>query len=176
MSSLKDARDMALISHSQGLITDEELLLLLEENTSRNPEFSYDAHNRFDLQNTEEADCKSEFRVEKRDIPLLAEALGLPDTFTCPQRSVADGIEGLCMVLKPTSFPCRYSDMIYRFERPVPILSMVTNQIVDYICQAHGHRLPQWNNLLLRELLINDDKWKLETPNRSVMITKWQTR
>jgi len=44
MSSLKDARDMALISHSQGLITDEELLLLLEENTSRNPEFSYDAH------------------------------------------------------------------------------------------------------------------------------------
>ena len=29
----------------------------------------------------EEAECKSEFRVEKRDIPLLAEALGLPDTF-----------------------------------------------------------------------------------------------
>ena len=41
MSSLKDARDLALISHSQGLITDEELLLLLEENKSRNPEFSW---------------------------------------------------------------------------------------------------------------------------------------
>ena len=81
MSSLKDARDMTLISHSQGLITGEELLLLLEENTSRNPEFTYDAYDRFDLENMEEAECKSEFRVEKRDIPLLAEALGLPDTF-----------------------------------------------------------------------------------------------
>ena len=80
MSSLKDARHMILISHSQGLITDEELLLLLGVNISRNPDFTYDAYDRFDLENME-AECKSEFRVEKRDIPLLAEALGLPDTF-----------------------------------------------------------------------------------------------
>lgn len=93
----------------------------------------------------EEAECKSEFRVEKPDIPLLAEALGMPDTFTCPQRSVADGIKGLCMVLKQVSFSSRYSDMIYRFGRPVPVISMVTNQVLDYIYQAHG----QWNNLLL---------------------------
>ena len=75
MSSLKDASDMAVISHSQGLITDKELFLFLEENTSRNPDFSYDAYDSFDLDNMEEAECKSEFRVEKRDIPLLAEAL-----------------------------------------------------------------------------------------------------
>lgn len=53
------------------------------------------------------------------------------------------------MVLKRTSFPCHYSDMIYHFGRPVTVLSMVTNQVVDYIFQAHGHRLTQWNNLLL---------------------------
>lgn len=35
MYSFKDARDMALMSHSRGFLTDEELLLLLEEN---NPE------------------------------------------------------------------------------------------------------------------------------------------
>ena len=52
-------------------------------------------------------------------------------------------------VAQRTSFPCRYSDMIYRFGRPVPVLSMITNQVVDYIYQAHGHRLTQWNNLLL---------------------------
>ena len=40
---------MTLISHSQGFITDEELLLLLEENTSRNPDFTYDAYDRFDF-------------------------------------------------------------------------------------------------------------------------------
>ena len=36
---------------------DEELLLLLEERTSRNPEFSYDAYDRFDLDNMKEANA-----------------------------------------------------------------------------------------------------------------------
>ena len=40
---------MALMSHIQGLITDEELLLLLDLNTAKNPEFSYDIYDRFDL-------------------------------------------------------------------------------------------------------------------------------
>ena len=80
MSSLKDARDLALISYSESLITDEELLLLLEENKSRNPEFSYDVYNHFDLENMEEA-----------------KPFGLPESFTCPQRSVAKGIEVLCI-------------------------------------------------------------------------------
>ena len=44
MSLLKDARDTTFRSHSQGLITDEKLLLLLEENTSRNPHFFYHAY------------------------------------------------------------------------------------------------------------------------------------
>ena len=44
------------------------------------------------------------------------------------------------------SFPCRYSDMIHHFARPVPVLSMVTNQVVDYIYQAQGHKIMQWNN------------------------------
>lgn len=81
----------------------------------------------------EEAECKSEFRFEKLDIPILADVLGLPEQFRCPQRSVATKMEGLCMLLKRTSFPCRYSDMIYRFGRPVPELCMITDQVVDYI-------------------------------------------
>lgn len=149
MNSFKDARDMALISHSRGIITDEELLLLLEENTSRNPEFSYDVYERFNLEDMEEPECKSEFRFEKQDIPIVADVLGLPEKFKCPQRSVAGRIEGLCILLKHTSFPCRYSDMIYRFSRPVPELSMITDQVIDYIHDAHCHRITQWNNQLL---------------------------
>ena len=45
---------MALISHSQGLVTDEEVVFLLEENTSRNPEFLYDVYRCFDLEEMEE--------------------------------------------------------------------------------------------------------------------------
>ena len=50
---------------------------------------------------------------------------------------------------KANEFPFLYSGMINRFGRPVPVLSMVTNQVVDYIYQTHEHRLTQWNNLLL---------------------------
>ena len=37
----------------------------------------------------------SEFRVEKRDLPVLADALQLPETFYCNQRTTADKLEGL---------------------------------------------------------------------------------
>ena len=94
---------MVLISHSQGLITDEELLLLLDLNIARNPEFSHDVYDRFDLDEIDQAECKSEYRIEKRDIPFLVDVLGLPATFRCPQRTVADGIEGLCVLLKRMS-------------------------------------------------------------------------
>ena len=57
------------------------------------------------------SECKAEFRFRKEDIPVLAEALGIQKTFTCSQGSVSDGIEGLCIMLKRFSYPCRYSDL-----------------------------------------------------------------
>lgn len=115
MSSLKETPDVALLSHSQGPITNEELLLLLDSNTSRNPEVLYDNYARFDSDELEQAECKAKFRIEKRDIHLLADALGLPANFRCPQRSSTERLEGLCLRLKRISFPCRYRDVIYRF-------------------------------------------------------------
>ena len=73
----------------------------------------------FNLDNIDSAECKAEFRIEKADLPRLAEALQLPPTFHCQQRTVFDSMEGLCMLLKRVSYPCRYSDMIPRFGRPV---------------------------------------------------------
>ena len=84
------------------------------------------------------AECCTEFRVEKWHIPLLADRLQIPPTFQCPQRSVCDGIEGLCMLLKRLAYPCRYSDMVHRFARPVPVLSMITNTVLDYVYDRHG--------------------------------------
>ena len=53
------------------------------------------------------------------------------------------------MVLKRLSYPCRYSDLIPRFGRPVPVLSMINNAVLDYIYDAHSHRITQWNNMIL---------------------------
>ena len=81
----------------------------------------------------DETECRAEFRFATTDLPLLVHALGIPDQFTCAQRTVCDGMEGLCMVLRRMAYPCRYSDLIPRFGRRVPVLSVICNRVVDFI-------------------------------------------
>ena len=97
---------------------------------------------------------QTEFRVEKKDLHQLAEVLQLPNSFRCHQRTTADKLEGLCILLRKMSYPCRYSDMIPRFGRPVAELSMITNNVMDYIYDVHGHRLTEWNNDILNPGLL----------------------
>ena len=53
------------------------------------------------------------------------------------------------MVLKRLAYPCRYSDLIHRFGRAVPELSMITNAVEEFIYQNHHHGLTQGNAALL---------------------------
>ena len=69
----------------------------------------------------------------KRDIPILAEAFRLPDSYTCEQRTVCNGIEGLCLLLRRLAYPCRYSDLIHRFGRPVPEVCMINNHAMETV-------------------------------------------
>ena len=96
-----------------------------------------------------ESECLAEFRFQKRDVARLADVLNIPQTFRCEQGSTCDGIEGLCLLLRRLSFPCRYGDMIPRFGKPVPVLSMITNTVLDYIYAIHGHRINTWNHNIL---------------------------
>lgn len=125
------------------MFDDEEFCLLYDFYQSKNPDFpSYNLYASFDLGEMDPAECYTEFRVEKWHIPLLADRLQIPPTFQCPQRSVCDGIEGLCMLLKRLAYPCRYSDMVHRFARPVPVLSMITNTVLDYVYDRQAQTNP----------------------------------
>ena len=42
----------------------------------------------------------------------------------CSQGTIFGGLEGLCILLRRLAYPCRYSDLLQRFGRPVPELSM----------------------------------------------------
>ena len=90
------------------------------------------------------SECISAFRVKKSDLPKLRDALQIPDSFTCYQKSVSGGMEGLC----------RYSGMIPRFGRPTPVLSMVTNEVLDFIYNTHSHKITEWNHALLPPALL----------------------
>ena len=50
------------------------------------------------------------------------------------------------MLLKRLSYPCRYADMVPRFGRPILVLSMVTNQVLDFIFVTRGRQILQWNH------------------------------
>ena len=149
MASRKQVEEMLLLSFIHGFISEEEFGVLHEALQTKNPIFPHSDYERFTLDTLEESEIFAEFRVRKRDIERLADALGLPESFVCHQRTRADKIEGLCMVLKRLAYPCRYSDLIHRFGRAVPELSMITNAVEEFIYQNHHHRLTQWNATLL---------------------------
>ena len=73
--SFKDLREVLFLSYEENMISDEEFLFLYDEYSSKNPEFEYSHYERFHLHNLEETERKANFRVEKRDLAALAEAL-----------------------------------------------------------------------------------------------------
>ena len=149
MASFKEFRQILLLYYDADLITDEDFIILYELFSSQNPDFAYDLYDPFHLDNMNDNECKVEFGVRKRDLPTLAQALRIPRSFQLSQRSVVDGMEGFCMLLKRLAYPCRYGDLIYRFGHPVPVFGMATNHVLDYINNTHNHLIPQWNHTLL---------------------------
>lgn len=154
MPSFHTVRELLLLGFEEGLLNDEEFILLYDLNTSKNLPYPYWDYQTFSLDEKDENECKTEFRVEKKDIPLLAETMRIPEVFKCPQGTICNGIEGLCMLLKRFAYPCRYSDMIPYFARPVPELSMITNQVLEFIYEEHHHRIDQWNHTILNPHLL----------------------
>lgn len=149
MATFQNARDLLLLSFFEGSVTEDEFLLLYDVNTSKNPEYPYWDYKRFCLEEKDDAECKTEFRFEKSDIPLLVEVLGVPEKMKCKQGTVCEGTEALCMLLKRLAYPCRYSDLMSAFARPVPEVSMIVNQVVDFIFDHHSHRVTEWNHRIL---------------------------
>ena len=150
MASFESVRNLLFLGFDHGLLDEEEFLLMYEAYSSENPTYPYKDYLRFDLELKDDVECKTEFRVEKKDIPELVHALRIPETVKCYQGTICEAEEALCILLKRFTYPCRYSDLIPCFGRPVPELAMITNEMVNYIYDIHGHRLTQWNHQILQ--------------------------
>lgn len=152
----KEIRELLLFSFENNTISDEEFLLLSEQFKSKNPDFPYENYLGCELDDMDESESLVEFRFQKRHIPLLADVLQLPDQSWCYQRSVSSGVEGLCILLKRLSYPCRYSDMIAGFSKPVLVLSIVSNHVLYYIYDHHSHRKVSWKQTILSPLTLQE--------------------
>ena len=109
------------------MIDDTEFTLLYDLHRSENPDIPHWSFEKFDLELLNEDVCKTEFRLYRNDIYALADVLDLPGEFHCYNNVNINSIEGLCILLKRFSYPCRYTDMVSLFARPVPQLSIAVN-------------------------------------------------
>lgn len=60
-----------------------------------------------------------------------------------------DSTEAICTMLKRFAYPCRYSDMIPRFGRPVPELCIISNTVMRMMHQQWGFLLTSFDRELL---------------------------
>lgn len=60
-----------VLSYEQGLISDEEFLVLYGSYKPKNLHLPYNRYESFDLDEMEDDECVAEFRVRKGDQPLL---------------------------------------------------------------------------------------------------------
>ena len=158
--SFREAREATLIALCENLIDDETFCLLYDLNKSNNLDLPYDIYEKFELDELCDDECKNEFRFWKNDIYQLHAALRIPDELICYNRIKVAGIEALCMFLKRFSYPCRYSDMVPRFARPVPQICIITNTIMAHIYGTFKHLLQDFNQAWLspQQLRIFSDK------------------
>ena len=99
MVSIKELRELLIVLYANNAISDEEFVLLYNSFSSRNSDCLYDSYELFNLNSTNFAECKAEFRVEKQDLPRLFQALQLPPVFKCEQKSIC-----VCMLLKRVAY------------------------------------------------------------------------
>ena len=137
MCSFKKAREAVLFHYADSVVDDDEFMLLYDVCHSKNPEFPYKEYADFCLEDMDEAECTAEFRFHKEEIPLLAEVLQIPEKFKCYQGTVCEGTEALCMTLRRLAYPCRYSDLIHRFDRPTPELRLQTLLLTLFTSNMH---------------------------------------
>ena len=124
-----------------------EFIAVYDQTNRKSPEFQYGNYENVEtqLQFITNDECKADFRVDMADLPVLAEALGIPDKFVCRNRTVATGMEGLCVAQRRFAYPCRFSDMMPRFGRSVSELSLIASEVTDFIFSTHGHLLTDFN-------------------------------
>ncbi|CAB4030600.1 Hypothetical predicted protein [Paramuricea clavata] len=94
--SFQDVRTALVLSYGDGQIDDEEFVLLYDAYKSTNPAYPYWEFGDFCWEEYDSSEFEAMFRVKQEDIPILVDALRVPETFKCGQ--------GFVMALKGCAY------------------------------------------------------------------------
>nr|XP_006818565.1 PREDICTED: uncharacterized protein LOC102805935 [Saccoglossus kowalevskii] len=81
------------------------------------------------------------FRFEKDELFRLKSALKIPHKIVGPNKTVATGVEGVCVLLRRLVYPNRLDDLIHIFGRSRSVLSIIFNTVLNHIYDNFGHLL-----------------------------------
>ena len=152
MFSIKNMLSTATWLFYDDVFAEEDVIAIVREKNRKNPTIPYWNYGRIEetLDDMSDAELKAEFRFGRGELGLLTEVLQIPESFTCSNGTVSSGFEALLMFLKRFSYPCRLSDMVPRFGRSIPEMSLILAEVTDFIVTTHGHLLSDLNQPWLR--------------------------
>ena len=129
MFAKKNVLAAAIMLCNDEILDEDEMFCVFSELNRKNPPFPYWNYDRIEKQmdDMSSAEIKSEFRFGHSELPLLAEALQIPQYFVCSNGTVASGMEGL------------------RHGRSVPEISLILAEVTDHIYRTNGHLLQDLN-------------------------------
>lgn len=126
------AQENLICAFEDNLILDEEFLLLYDTNQSKNFDLPYRQYTPFNLDEMEDDECLA--GKKKITYHCWWRLLVYPKSLSvCREvKWLAQRHSACCW--RGWHIPCLYSDMMQRFgQRPVPVLCMATNWVLDFI-------------------------------------------
>ena len=156
---------VALFSYMAASMTEEEFLLLCEENAldyeilldfllPDEKETTYDPlWPKLDISQLSDIQCREYFRFEHAEPKPLKAALRIPDEFVLENGIRLSGMNCMCILLRRLSYPNSLVDLEQLFDRPKTTLSMAVSSIVDYIYGECNHTLTDLNQAWLKNRL-----------------------
>ena len=126
-----------------------EFVVLYDLNCSEEvyPFWKFD---QFQLENIDEAQCRRDFHFSRQHVSELKDTLNISDKVVTSQKTVATGIDALCIRLKRLTFPCHYTNRVPLFGRNVIEICLIFNYTLDYIYSQHNHLFYSWQHSFLQ--------------------------
>ena len=108
--------------------------------------FCYRNSEKFILDDFEDAQCLTDFRIKKNIFRLLNECLKLHKNIVYSQISKFQLVEALCIFLNRLLYPSRfYTDMAPLFWCIPTKLCLILTEVLDFFYQHCHNRLQSWN-------------------------------
>ena len=89
MYSIRKTSQQLAFALDANIVNEEEFLLLWDANASKHSDYPVTVYPKFNFDDKDVAEVKTEFRFEKNDIPSLYEVLRIPEVFSCKRGQFA---------------------------------------------------------------------------------------